>query len=68
MTEKTTISDDRVRVRLTRIKEVPKGAGDGEGGDIPKMPGEIQIPEEQKAQLESKMKTELEKAGMDTSG
>lgn len=61
--------ENRVRVRVTRIKHAaPTDGGTsltGEGTEDKKM---LELPEEQRKQLETTVKSELEKAGLETQG
>lgn len=60
----TVTLDNRVRVRLSKVKAGDVLKGEGEEG----AKKSLKLPQAQKEKLESSVKQELEKAGLDTGG
>ena len=60
-----------MRVRVTRLKRAPPGGGTEDGGKLGDGADDkqtLQIPDDQRKELETTVKSELEKAGLETKG
>lgn len=64
-TARKDLRDNRVKVRITRLKQAPDGSTDSLSSASG---GKLHIPDEQREQLENSVQQELQKAGLDAKG